>query len=176
MSGSFRILAPSPSQLEDLAALSCEAGALAWSRAALERELESPHASGLVAEAEGRLVGFLCARVLPPEAEILNLVVSPPWRRRGVARRLLGEFLESAAKEGVERVFLEVAEDNEPAKNLYRSLNFLEHGRRAGYYGPGRDALVLCRILVARGEPSRYNSRSLIISTERGAWPHVQGR
>ena len=49
-------------------------------------------------------------------------------------------------------MFLEVDEDNEPARRLYRRAGFREVGRRAGYYQQGRDhaatALVLRRDLA----------------------------
>ena len=49
-------------------------------------------------------------------------------------------------------VFLEVDEDNEPARRLYQRAGFREVGRRPGYYQQGRDhaatALVLRRDLV----------------------------
>jgi ribosomal-protein-alanine N-acetyltransferase len=49
-------------------------------------------------------------------------------------------------------VFLEVDEDNVPARKLYARAGFLQVGRRPGYYAQGRDkaatALVLRRDLV----------------------------
>jgi ribosomal-protein-alanine N-acetyltransferase len=49
-------------------------------------------------------------------------------------------------------VFLEVDEDNEPARRLYQRAGFREVGRRPGYYQQGRDhaatALVLRRDLT----------------------------
>jgi ribosomal-protein-alanine N-acetyltransferase len=49
-------------------------------------------------------------------------------------------------------VFLEVDEDNEPARRLYRRAGFREVGRRPGYYpqagGNAATALVLRRDLA----------------------------
>jgi Acetyltransferases len=50
---------------------------------------------------------------------------------------------------GAQSLFLEVAEDNAAALGLYRSLGFVEVGRRPGYYdarsggGKEKQALVL---------------------------------
>src|ERR1700722_7967583 len=58
----------------------------------------------MVAEQEGRVVGFLVSRRLGDrESEILNLAVAPDFRRQGVGRRLMDAFL--GARPG--EVFLE---------------------------------------------------------------------
>jgi len=52
--------------------------------------------------------------------------------------------------EGVEEICLEVAIDNVPARALYDRLDFVEVGRRPGYYRREReliDALVMRRVL-----------------------------
>ena len=52
--------------------------------------------------------------------------------------------LEQALKKGITRLFLEVRASNTAAKNLYKSLGFLETGVRRGYYhGPAEDALLM---------------------------------
>ena len=58
----------------------------------------------------------------------------PGLRRRGHARRLLDGALARAAKDGAKAVFLEVAEDNLAALDLYRACGFATIGRREGYY------------------------------------------
>ena len=60
----------------------------------------------------------------------------------------LGEAFDKTAKIlGIEEVFLEVAEDNKPARNLYHYIGFIPIGRRKGYYkrsvGSNVDALTL---------------------------------
>jgi ribosomal-protein-alanine N-acetyltransferase len=69
----------------------------------------------------------------PDEAEILNLAVDPPWRRRGVGSALLEAVLERARGE----IFLEVAEPNSPAIALYRKRGWVDVGVRSGYYNHG---------------------------------------
>jgi len=81
-------------------------------------------------------VGLLLVQCVPPEAEILTLGVRPgPWRRRGVADRLLAEAGAVLADAGVTDLFLEVAAANTGALAFYRQAGFAEVGRRAGYYG-----------------------------------------
>jgi len=91
--------------------------------------------------------GFALGRVAGPEAELLTLAVHPAARRRGLARRLVGEFEARAAACGAEECLLEVADGNAAARALYAALGYLLAGRRPGYYrrpdADPVDALVL---------------------------------
>ncbi len=95
--------------------------------------------------------GFGLARVAAEEAEILTLAVQPEARRQGIARRLLADLEHAARRAGALTLFLEVADNNAAAVNLYESAGFTCTGRRAGYYrqGDGRraDALTLAKSL-----------------------------
>ena len=92
----------------------------------------------LVAELDNRVVGFLVTRtVAEGEREVLNLAVMPEYRRRGVARSLLGRVLNGT-------VYLEVRESNRAARDFYKSLGFQELSRRPAYYDtPPEGAIVL---------------------------------
>ena len=133
---------------EALAALHAEAFDRPWDAAAL-RDLLSQ--TGVLTEAEAD--GFILIRVVADEAEILTLAVRPAARRRGIASRLTAQAARSARALGATRLFLEVAEDNAPARALYTSLGFQPVGRRRGYYarpdGPPVDALMLALNLTA---------------------------
>ena len=93
---------------------------------------------------------FLLGRVVAGEAEILTLATHPAARRQGHARALVARFLTAAQRAGAERVFLEVAEDNAPARALYAGCGFSAAGRRPGYYRSAAGAPVAALIL-ARG-------------------------
>ena len=109
-----------------------------WDADAFVSLLATPGTAGLLDETGG----FILARQAGGEAEILTLAVLPPARRLGRGRRLLLAMLDLLACP----VFLEVSADNLPAFKLYRAAGFEECGRRRAYYGPGRDALVLCHM------------------------------
>jgi ribosomal-protein-alanine N-acetyltransferase len=88
----------------------------------------------LLAAIGGEPAGFCSWRQsASDEAEILNIAVDPPWRRRGVASALLTAVCQQA--QGA--IFLEVAEPNIPAIALYRKHGWEEVGLRAGYYDHG---------------------------------------
>ena len=100
---------------------------------------------------DGGLVGFLLARAIGGEAEVLTLAVAPWARRRGVAAALVEAAAEAAAVGGAGALFLEVATDNAAAIALYEGRGFEQAGLRRGYYrrgaGPAADALILRRTL-----------------------------
>jgi ribosomal-protein-alanine N-acetyltransferase len=93
------------------------------------------------------MVGFILSRMAAGEAEILSVAVAPAWRGRGFARPLLDLHLRRLAGLGVDSVFLEVDENNAPARRLYRKAGFAEVGGRKAYYQEGASALVLRRDL-----------------------------
>lgn len=98
--------------------------------------------SVLLALLDGVTAGFCAWRqTAPDEAELLNLAVEPALRRKGVAQALLAELARVAAGD----IFLEVAEPNAGAIELYRRLGWEGIGVRAGYYGRGEVAAVVMK-------------------------------
>ena len=96
---------------------------------------------------------FLLARRAGPEAEILTLCTDPAARRQGAARRLLAELDAWAVRQGLEELFLEVAETNAAARALYQAAGFVQRGHRKDYYTDGGrsrvHALVMRKALSA---------------------------
>ena len=93
--------------------------------------------------------GFALGRSAGGEAELLTLAVAPEARRRGLGDRLTAAFEAEAAARGAGAAFLEVALANAPARALYAARGWREAGRRRGYYGPGADAVVMRKDLLA---------------------------
>ena len=118
-------------ELADLAGLHSACFADAWSEATLAELLASPGVFALLADGGE---GFVLARAVAGEAEILSIGVVPAHRRKGLGRRLLSTAAVEARRRGAARLFLEVASDNAPALALYRRAGFDKVGRRAGYY------------------------------------------
>lgn len=134
-----------------------------WSRGAFRYELtENRVARSVVVRIGRQLTGYLCLWEIGHEIHITNLAVHPSFRRRGIARALLGSILEEARRSGVELVFLEVRPTNVEALNLYESLGFRVIGRRKGYYfDTGEDALVMeARLGAEAAGPTGGNQRA----------------
>mgnify|MGYP001057905048 CR=1 FL=1 len=143
--------------LADLAAVlrvqQASPGAAAWSHADYESFLANSDAIFLVAGAPA-VVGFLTARVVSDELEILNLAVEPAQRGRGIAARLLGQTLAEARARNVRSAWLEVRASNQRARAFYRSFGFQEVLHRPRYYhNPEEDAVVCRRLLQPHPTP-----------------------
>jgi ribosomal-protein-alanine N-acetyltransferase len=98
-----------------------------------------------------KIVGFAVSRMAADEAEILSIAVAVSHRGRGLSRNLLLTHLGHLAGRGVRTVFLEVEENNQPARRLYHWAGFGIAGRRERYYreagGEQLNALVMRRDL-----------------------------
>jgi ribosomal-protein-alanine N-acetyltransferase len=97
-----------------------------------------------------KTIGFAVSRMAADEAEILSIAVDPSHRGRGLSRNLLLTHLGHLAGRGVRTVFLEVEENNQPARRLYNRAGFAVAGRRERYYrqdGEQLNALIMRRDL-----------------------------
>jgi ribosomal-protein-alanine N-acetyltransferase len=139
-----------PEDVDVLAALHSTSFAPAWTAKELAWMLDPP-GLGLIAMVAGEAAGFVLARAIGDEAEIMTLAVPPRHRRAGIATLLLGTLIEVLSRRAVASLFLEVAADNTAALRLYNRANFAESGRRRGYYirseAPAVDAIVMVRPL-----------------------------
>ena len=103
----------------------------------------------LVAEEDGRVIGYVGSQSVPPEADVMNLAVAPDCRKKGIGRALMTALIAQLRSRGVTALFLEVRVGNLPAQSLYQSLGFVEVGRRPKYYvNPIEDALILRKELT----------------------------
>ena len=98
-----------------------------------------------------KVIGFAVSRMAADEAEILSIAVDAGHRGRGLSRNLLLTHLGHLAGRGVRTVFLEVEENNQPARRLYERAGFAVVGRRERYYreanGEQLNALLMRRDL-----------------------------
>jgi ribosomal-protein-alanine N-acetyltransferase len=100
--------------------------------------------AGWVGEEESSVLGFLVARRVVNEIEILNFAVFSEARGRGIGAMLLRETLAWGATFGAAQVILEVRASNCAALRFYERHKFQIVGRRARYYNePVEDALLL---------------------------------
>ncbi len=84
---------------------------------------------------ENKLCGVLSAYFVADEVQIMNLAVSPSFRRNGIAFGLLQKLLKESKCRKSAVISLEVAENNPSALALYEKCGFINVGRRKGFYG-----------------------------------------
>jgi [ribosomal protein S18]-alanine N-acetyltransferase len=78
--------------------------------------------------------GFVMSRFAADESEILTIVVARRNRGEGIGRRLLETHLPRLSSIGVKTLYLEVEEENAPARKLYDRMGFVVAGLRKAYY------------------------------------------
>ena len=86
--------------------------------------------------------GFIVWRATLDEAELITIGVAPDARRTGIAAAMMGIMESELKKSGVKSVFLEVAENNTPARRLYEQNGYVQIGVRPKYYD-GIDAIMM---------------------------------
>lgn len=104
---------------------------------------------------DDRVAGYLVARQMADEAEILNVGVDPRSRRQGIGRALVAAGLERVRALGAAQVYLEVRESNGAARELYRGFGFEEVARRPKYYRRPVEDAILLRAANPAGEVPR---------------------
>lgn len=101
----------------------------------------------------GGPVGFVIARWVGDECEIMSIGVHPQYRRLGLGRVLMETVRRTALVHGKTSWILEVREHNTPALSLYKSIGFHEVGKRRGYYIDTGEAAILMRGDTTNGDP-----------------------
>jgi ribosomal-protein-alanine N-acetyltransferase len=98
------------------------------------------------------LASFAVIRRSDVDAEVLTVATRPDARGRGLAGEVLQAVADRLREDGLRDLFLEVAEDNAPARALYARLGFQPIGRRPGYYTRpgGRMAAITYSLVLAR--------------------------
>ncbi len=76
---------------------------------------------------------FLLGTITDYEAEILTLAVDPINRRLGIAKNLLKKFENICLQKNIDKIVLEVAKNNVPAIQLYKSFHYKIKGKRKNY-------------------------------------------
>ena len=115
-----------------------------WSEKSIASELENPLSMWLVAVDGETVVGYIGSQAVMGEADIMNVAVSPDYRRQGIAAELINRLVDALAERGNHSLALEVRESNQAAISLYQKLGFAQVGFRPGYYrNPKEGALIL---------------------------------
>jgi [ribosomal protein S18]-alanine N-acetyltransferase len=142
-SGGAAVVEPAtPRDAPRLAQLHGESFHRGWGEGEFEAMLTERNTLVHRLRAGGKIIGFAVSRMAADEAEILSIAVATSHRGRGLSRDLLLTHLGHLAGRGVRAVFLEVEENNQPARRLYERAGFGLVGRRERYYRqPGGEQL-----------------------------------
>jgi len=101
----------------------------------------------LVARRAEGIAGFAIMKFGDERAHLVLLAVCLPFRRRGVARRIIQWLVESASIAGVASLHVELRARNTDAHAFYRAIGFEETLRLPGYYSGRETAIRMIRML-----------------------------
>ena len=105
-----------------------------WPRSAFIDLLADDRWQTLIAENDGKMVGYACYLAEAGECHLANIAVDSDYRRKSVAKQILSHILEVAAENGCEDILLEVRVSNKQAISFYRGFGFEELHESPGYY------------------------------------------
>lgn len=116
-----------------------------WSRQAFLTELVDNHfARYVVAEVDGRIVGYAGIWLIIDEGHVTNIAVDPDYRGQHLGETLLQTLISICMANSVHRMTLEVRVSNHVALSLYEKFGFEKVGVRKGYYTDnGEDAHIM---------------------------------
>jgi len=119
-------------------------GVGAWSHNLLRDEVTGHGRWYVVAvDDAGAVIGYAGIWFDGEVTQIMTIGVDPNYQRHGVGRQLLQVLINQSISLGATEMFLEVAVDNQPAINLYRSFGFLPLAIRKRYYPGNLDAYTM---------------------------------
>lgn len=144
-------VAMEPEHIEGLIKVEEECFNSGYARNTFEKELQNKLAHYVVALYDGVVVGYAGLWNMCGSADIMNVGVSPSFRKKGIGEGLLGKLEEYCIGQKVFEINLEVRESNDPARCLYRKKGYEEIAVRKGYYDGKEDAVIMKKILMEDG-------------------------
>lgn len=130
--------------LSAVAALEKKYFSVPWSEAGLRESMRLDYYLFLVAQEEGKVVGYGGIFWAADEGNITNIVVDESYRGRGLGMALTDALLSAGRANGIRAFTLEVRVGNQAAIHVYQKLGFIGEGIRKGFYEkPAEDALVM---------------------------------
>src|SRR5437899_2287194 len=125
-----------------------------WTEESYRSALTWTGVVAFVSDFDSKVTGFILARQLGEEAEILNLAVSPARPKKGAGRALLKAAMDEFRARQVGRVFLEVRESNKAGISFYSKHGFSKRDIRFNYYREPDEAAVVMEIKLREDRKS----------------------
>ena len=88
------------------------------------------------------IVGICVYHVVLDEAQINFFVVDQNYRKKGFGTHLMNYLIKQCEKLNINRLLLEVSNNNVQAENFYSRFDFSTVGLRRNYYRDGSHALL----------------------------------
>lgn len=126
---------------KEIARLESEIFKSGWTLENVENMLKGD-SYAVVEEVNGEIIAYASYYIHIDEGDINNVAVTANYRKQGIGKSLVNALLQDAKARGVNKLFLEVRENNITAIKLYESFNFKQISVRKKYYNDGQNALI----------------------------------
>lgn len=116
-----------------------------WSFQSFWGELDNnPHARYVVAELDGKIIGYAGVWIIFEEGHVTNIAIHPTCRGQRFGEQLVEYLINVTRACGASSMTLEVRVSNVAAQGLYEKMGFEARGRRKAYYIDNKeDAIVM---------------------------------
>lgn len=123
-----------PEDARETAMIEKEVFSIPWSEQSFYEAVLKEENIYVVAENQGKIVGYAGAWGVFGEADITNVCVAPDFRGRGIAGEMMRFLILEGRKRKIDVFFLEVRESNIRAISLYEKIGFQKIGLRKNFY------------------------------------------
>jgi [ribosomal protein S18]-alanine N-acetyltransferase len=159
-----------PSDAHSLSQLHRECFSDGWSEGTFSGFLNDSSSCGYkTTDSNGTITGFILARTIAQESEILTIAVRSTHQNQGLGTRLVAALQELVEESQVTKIHLEVAMNNPAAISLYTKSGFEKTGFRPDYYhlppASPVSALIMTwtsQILVTKDIISANNKKKVV--------------
>lgn len=95
-----------------------------WTEENFATAMRERQANGMVAEVGSEVAGYVIYQVHDYGIELVNITVATRFRRRGVGRQILANFLSKLSRAKCSRLCIDVRETNLPAQLFFKACGF----------------------------------------------------
>ncbi len=116
-----------------------------YTRDLFEEELALKIAHPYVVKLKNKIVGFIDYWIVKDEIQLINIAVDPKYRAKGIGSFLMKHLDEIGIEKKVEKIFLDVRENNYSAIHLYEKFGYEKVRIRKKYYSDDENAIVMVK-------------------------------
>ena len=121
-----------------------------WSKNQWESEFKKEGINVFGLSYANLVIGICVIQVVLDEAQINYFVVDQKFRKRGFGSYLMSYLIKQCEDSNINKILLEVSQENNTAEKFYDRFDFFTVGRRRNYYKDGSDAVLKEKILTTK--------------------------
>ena len=117
-----------------------------WTRRELNDHINKKTSFSRISKHGKKIVGFSISLYSENFMDVFLIFVAPKFRRRGIAQNFLKDIKKFCKLHLINKIILEVNEDNQAANILYQKFGFKIVGKRKDYYFMNKkksDAIIM---------------------------------